>query len=129
VKSRDLASGLAADASGRALFDLGAPATGRIWTVRRVTICAATPGTAIAGTARLYVASNPPKVGNPSGTFQRDETATFPNFGSWGKWELPVNPPDHLFVILTGAAAGTAVTVTASVEDYTQAEVDTAEVE
>lgn len=102
-------------ASGPLVLDLGAPAMGRRWSVRNLSVCnAAAVRTAATGTADVY-------VGNPgvySPVSWRWGIDALPGAVGFSADRVEVIPTDHLFVVVEGGTAGDGLFARAEVLDY-----------
>lgn len=102
-------------ATGPLVLDLGAPAMGRRWSVRNLTVSnSAGVRTAAAGTADIY-------VGNPhiySADAWRWGLDPLPGAARFSSDQLDVIPQDHLFVVVEGGTSGDVLLARAEVLDF-----------
>jgi len=119
---RDIAADGEVPASGTLVLDLGAPASGKLWSIRRATIGPGIPTATITGTARLFVGQVPNVGVTPAGADLRDYTTAFPNPGPWSRWELVCTSPQHVYVTFDGAA-GQSIMLALGVEEWSQRDV------
>lgn len=91
-------SGLGTDA----FIDLGGPAQGRQWTIRRLGLCDPTgPGAAVAGLAFWYAAP----VGTPGATEWLWSMLSLPKMDTFSGEQESVKAPHHLLVQISGGSA------------------------
>ena len=103
------AAAAAYPASGTLALDLGVPAQGTFWEVRRLIIGGSDITTSPAGTGWVFVQGSQPNAAgtNPSIAQAADQTTgTLPQKAFYGTHELVVNPGEHLWVIITGGTSG-----------------------
>lgn len=108
-------------ASGTLALDLGSPAQGTFWNVRRLIIGGADITTTPAGTGWVFVQGSPPNQNgaNPSIAQAADITSgALPQKAFYGTHELAVAPGEHLWVIVVGGTNGTQYVASVKAETY-----------
>jgi hypothetical protein len=108
-------------ASGSLALDLGSPAVGTFWNVRRIIVGGSDITTEPDGVAWVFVqGSNPIAAGaNPSIAQAADLTVNaLPQRSFYGTHQLVVYPPEHLWVIITSGTAATQYVASMKVEEY-----------
>lgn len=102
-------------AAGPLVLDLGAPAMGRRWDLRNLSVSdAADVGTAAAGAADVYVGT--PLAYGPMAW--RWQLPTLPAVEKFSSDQIAVIPGDHLLVVVTTGTAGQVLMARADVLDY-----------
>lgn len=93
-------------ASGVLVLDLGGPAQGRVWDLRRLVIGGLTVATAAAGSGDVYV-SAAGKSAQPSGLAEWvANAASLPLAGTWGAGEISLRFPERLYVVISSGTSG-----------------------
>jgi hypothetical protein len=114
-----LRASAAADSSADDLvLDLGGPAVGRIWEVRRLIVGGVTWDTTASGNAQIFILANPPMLNiDPPLTELADQATTLPakNFYSTGQFIL--RNPSRLIVLIDSPTASQVYAATGSVVD------------
>lgn len=87
-------------------IDLGGPAYGRVWEVRRLVTGGLTWATTAAGTALAVVSSTPLRRQVPNIANVRDEATSLPLPAFYGAGQFSVRNPDHVFIVIIGGTAG-----------------------
>lgn len=88
-------------ASGSNLvLDLGAPALGTWWQIRRVVIGAPTITSSRTGTAYLYISGNPPADAGISNV--ADFYSALPSFKTYGTHQQVATGTEHVWVVIVG---------------------------
>lgn len=104
--------------TGTLVLDLGGPAQGRLWDVRRIVVGGATRLTAAAGTADVFV-SAAGKLQQPGSLLDwADEAATMPLMATYGAAELALRYPEHLFIVINGGTSTQQYLAAARVVDH-----------
>jgi hypothetical protein len=105
-------------ASGTLVIDFGGPAMGRRWTVRAISVSAASgvAGT-LAGSANWYVGQ--PGAFGP-GEWAAPTMTTLPAFQFVNADAMSVAGLDHLFCVITGGTAAQSALARARIFDYPQ---------
>lgn len=109
-------SGTVATGGPDLVIDLGAPAMGRMWSVRALAVAPAggVTGT-LAGSAYWY-------IGNPSvygpGEWCAPVQTTLPAFNTVTRDSADVHPTDHLFCVIHGGTAGQSAYARAVILDF-----------
>lgn len=107
-----VASGTAQGSS--LVLDLGGPVAGHTWLLRRLTIAGATPTTAVAGTAEIYVSAAP----TPSSSAEWvDHASTLPDVAYYSDRQVHVLPAQHLLVVVESPTAGSLYVAAAKLND------------
>lgn len=107
--------------SGNLVFDLGSPAQGQFWQVRRLIVGGLTIADTPAGVAWVAVQGSAP---NQEGTTVNlanvaDFTSqTFPQRAFYGTHEVIVLPGEHLYVVISGGTSGTHYSASAKAEVF-----------
>lgn len=105
----------AVPSSGPLVLDLGAPAMGRRWVVKNLSITDAHDVTAaVTGKAWLYAG----QVGAYGPHDLRWMEATLPAVDRFGSDQLAIIPPDRLLVVITGGTAAQVLLARAEVLDF-----------
>jgi len=94
-----------APASGSGWMDLGGPASGRIWIVRRLIVQGATWNTAAAGSSNVHVTSLN-NLAVPGGQDIVDNSTAFPNKAFYSGWQVVVVNPQRLMVEIVSGTSG-----------------------
>lgn len=88
--------------TGTLVLDLGGPAQGQLWDLRRLVVGGATRATSAGGTADVYV-SAAPKSTMPGPLLDWvDEAITMPLMATYGASEVGLRYPERLFVVILG---------------------------
>lgn len=95
-------------ASGAAVLDLGGPAQGRVWDVRRLVAGGKQVTIAAAGSADAFFTAAPASSVPGGLTLAEwvDTAATLPLTAYWGAGEFELRYPEHLFVVFRSATNG-----------------------
>lgn len=107
--------------SGTLALDLGAPAKGQFWNVRRIVIGGADITTQPAGVGWVFVQGSPPNQSgsNPTVAQAADFTSgTLPQRAFYGTHQLVVGDSEHLWVVIAGGTAGTQYVASVKAETY-----------
>lgn len=108
-------------ASGTLALDLGSPAQGTFWNVRRLIIGGSDITTTPAGTGWVFVQGSAPNQNgaNPSIAQAADVTSgTLPQRAFYGVHELTVSAGEHLWVIIVSGTNGTQYVASVKAEAY-----------
>ena len=90
--------------SGSAFMDLGGPANGRLWIVRRLIVQGLTWNTTAAGSCNIHVTSLN-NLAVPGGQDIVDNSAAFPNKSFYSGWQVVVVNPQRLMVEIVGGTS------------------------
>jgi hypothetical protein len=109
--------------SGNLGLDLGGPALGRLWLVRRVIVAGLTWGTTAAGTAEVYVGGTTPQLAASSRdiTMLTDESAALPNKAFYSNRQMPVQHGERVIAVVIGGTSTQQYVATIQAEDYSVA--------
>jgi hypothetical protein len=104
------------DAAGAGTIDLGTPNPGRSWDVRRVSACYQDPAAALAAGIAAIMRGNDPL--SPYGFVERLPNGTqLPASDTFSAQQLTLQQDEHLYIRVSGGAAGSAVFGSAQVAD------------
>lgn len=88
------------------VLDLGGPAQGHVWDVRRIVVGGVLPTTAATGVADVYASAAGPSQQPSSLIDWVDRAAALPLSGFYGAGDVGVRYPEHLYAIVTAATNG-----------------------
>ena len=97
------------------VIDLGGPAYGRLWQVRRLVVGGAQWGDTAAGTALVVVAPN--ASATPPTSDVADFTATIPNSAFYSTGQVIVRNPARLYIVVLTPTASTTYAVGGAATD------------
>lgn len=89
------------DTNGAVVINLGAPAAGKAWDVRRLNVTGQDPNTALAGKALVYRGSD---TVNPMNFV---DTGGLPNVGTWSAHQFTVRQDENVLLRIVGGPAST----------------------
>lgn len=98
------------------LLDLGGPASGRVWLLRRLLV-GTTTWTSVAGTANVYVSAVRPSPGQGNLADMVDNAATLPLAAFYSNRQIALHAPQRLYVELVNPVASTTYVAGGSAED------------
>lgn len=105
------------DANGDpVIIDLGGPAYGRLWQLRRLVVGGALYSSTLAGSALVVSSANFPSK-TPPLTDIVDEAATLPLPATYSTGQVVVRHPNRLFIIFTAPTASSVCAVGGAVTD------------
>lgn len=97
----------ASDASGAAIvLDLGGPAHGRLWEVRRLVLGGAAWSSTAAGTALIVTGSGTASSAPPLPDVV-DEAASLPKVSFYSSGQVVLRNPAHLYIVIDSPTAST----------------------
>lgn len=98
--------------------DLGSVPLGRVWQIRRLILGGAKVTSTPAGVGYAFAQGAPPT--DLGITNCVDIFTTFPQGNTYGTHQLFLLPSEHLYVVFSGATAGTQYSAAARIEDWAQ---------
>jgi len=107
--------------SGTLALDLGGPALGTEWDVRRIVVGGQVITDAPAGVGWVFVQGSPPNAGGatPSVAQAADVTAnSLPQRAFYGTHELVAGAGEHVWVVIVGGTAGAAYSASVKAEVF-----------
>ena len=99
-----LRGNVTAPASGSAFMDLGGPANGRLWIVRRLIVQGLTWNTTAAGSCNVHVTSLN-NLAVPGGQDIVDNSTALPNKSFYSGWQVVLVNPQRLMVEIVGGTS------------------------
>lgn len=105
-----------ATAAGTAVVDLGGPAVGRLWLLRRLVVWSGDLATTVSGASVIcYAAGSGASLSLPDAF---DRASGLPAVAFYSSRQVVIAPPGRVILALAGVAAGASVGATLAAEDW-----------